>query len=87
MVAGMQEKLLPMGEVVGFNFGSVSGVGEIIGVATSHIPPLGVGYMVEVCKSEPPLPSDFYPYKAITVFESQIITGDELSQLEQQLAK
>lgn len=67
----MQEFNFKDGDRVSFTSPLV-GEGIIRGCSTNPVPILGSGYIVDVIKSEPTLPTEEYPFKMIVVFENAV---------------
>jgi len=60
------------GELVPFDNGAIRGMGQVLGVSTSYIPPIGVNYIIKPISSHPALPTPDFPFSVLTIFECHI---------------
>lgn len=60
-------------DLVRFNIGPIQGEGIVKGIATTEQAVLGWGYIIEVTKSSPAIPSTVYPYTHIVVQDAHIL--------------
>lgn len=59
-------------DVVTFTIGNATGTGIIMGISTIGLPTMAETFIVQIIQSKPKLPNRTYPYKCITVFESDL---------------
>ena len=57
------------GDLVGFDNGSLTGIGKIRGMSSIGIPGIGEVWILEIVSSNIEVPNDIYPFSCISMSE------------------